>query len=297
METNDFPALPGAPAPPPAADPTRFLDVVKGTAKIKLDDDQETLPEELCNSLYEDGQRASMPEIGNDSAVLSPKSSTVSETPVVSVERSGGEEEVVAVAAPLVNGELKMNSKSSVPVVSINANTERESGSVSPRQQSLDSGQKLTYAQIIQKKKEAAEALERERAAAAAAGQPLETKGTKDEKAEKTVEADVGAAKESTTEAKADHGHAVVERQDSRSKHRPLAKAASGGAPQSAPAEKSSPQGNKGVGSSPNSATAPPSGGAPSPISATPPTSKQQGKRTERPKTPPAQGGGGPGQK
>ena len=40
-----------------------------------------------------------------------------------------------------------------------------------------DSGQKLTYAQIIQKKKEAAEALERERAAAAAAGQPLETKG------------------------------------------------------------------------------------------------------------------------
>jgi len=302
METNDFPALPGAPAPPPAADPTRFLDVVKGTAKIKLDDDQETLPEELCNSLYEDGQRASMPEIGNDSsAVLSPKSrsksSSVSETPVVSVERSGGEEEVVAVAAPLVNGEVKMNSKSSVPVVSINANTDRESGSVSPRQQSLDSGQKLTYAQIIQKKKEAAEALERERAAAAAAGQPLEPKGTKDEKAEKTVEVDVGAVKEATTEAKADHGHAVVERQDSRSKHRPLAKAASGGGPQSAPAEKSSPQGSKGVGGSPNSATVPPSGGAPSPVSATPPTSKQQGKRTERPKTPPAQGGGGPGQK
>ena len=43
-----------------------------------------------------------------------------------------------------------------------------------------DSGQKLTYAQIIQKKKEAAEALERERAAAAAAGQPLETKGKKE---------------------------------------------------------------------------------------------------------------------
>ena len=146
METNDFPALPGAPAPPPAADPTRFLDVVKGTAKMKLDDDQETLTEELCHSLYEDnGQRASMPEIGNDSsAVLSPKSrsksSSVSETPVVSVERStgGGEEEVVAVAAvPLVNGEVKMNSKSSVPVVSINANTDRESGSISPRQQSL----------------------------------------------------------------------------------------------------------------------------------------------------------------
>ena len=176
----------------------------------------------------------------------------------------------------------------------------------------------MTYAQIIQKKKEAAEALERERAAAAAAGQTLETKGetrggqhmepqlqhflffsgTKDEKAEKTVEADVGTVKEApTTDAKADHGHAVVERQDSRSKHRPLSKAASGGGPQSAPAEKSSPQGNKGVTSSPNSATVPPSGGAQSPISATPPSSKQQGKRTERPKTPPAQGGGGPGQK
>jgi len=311
METNDFPALPGAPAPPPAADPTRFLDVVKGTAKMKLDDDPETLTEELCHSLYEDNgqQRASqMPEIGNDSsAVLSPKSrsksSSVSETPVVSVERSGGgggEEEVAAVAAapPMVNGtDVKMNSKSSVPVVSINANTDRESGSISPRQQSLDSGQKLTYAQIIQKKKEAAEALERERAAAAAAGQTLETKGTKDEKAEKMVEADVGAVKEApTTDAKADHGHAVVERQDSRSKHRPLAKAASGGAPP--PAEKSSPQGNKGVTSSLNSATLPPSGsGAQSPTSATPPTSKQQGKRTERPKTPPAQGGGGPGQK
>ena len=179
-----------------------------------------------------------------------------------------------------------------------------------------DSGQKLTYAQIIQKKKEAAEALERERAAAAAAGQPLETKGenitimfkntiatnvsgTKDEKAEKTIEADVGVVKEAATEAKVDqHGHAAVERQDSRSKHRPLAKAASGGGPQSAPAaEKSSPQGNKAVNSSsPNSATVPPTG-AQSPISATPPTSKQQGKRTERPKTPPAQGGGGPGQK
>ena len=115
--------------------------------------------------------------------------------------------------------------------------------------------------------------------------------GTKDEKAEKTIEGDAGVVKEASAEAKVDQGHAVVERQDSRSKHRPLAKAASGGGPQSAPAEKS-----KGV-SSPNSATAPPSGGAPSPTSATPPTSKQQGKRTERPKTPPAQVGGGPGPK
>ena len=78
METNDFPALPGAPAPPPAADPTRFLDVVKGTAKIKLDDDQEVLAEDLCNSIYEEsgGQRASIPDIGSDAvagAIISPK--------------------------------------------------------------------------------------------------------------------------------------------------------------------------------------------------------------------------------
>ena len=57
-----------------------------------------------------------------------------------------------------------------------------------------DSGQKLTYAQIIQKKKEAAEALERERAAA---GQPLETKGTKDEKAENGMNGEVKNSKSS----------------------------------------------------------------------------------------------------
>merc|ERR1719282_1677708 len=239
METNDFPALPGAPAPPPAADPTRFLDVVKGTAKIKLDDDQEVLAEDLCNSIYEEsgGQRASIPDIGSDAvagAIISPKSRSknpsVSETPVVSVERTATEEEVV-VMAPLVNGEVKTNAKASVPVVSINANSDRDSGSISPRQQSLDSGQKLTYAQIIQKKKEAAEALERERAAAAAAGQTLETKGNKDEKVEKTVEAESGMAKEGASEGEVDQGgqHAPVERQDSRSKHRPLAKASSGG--------------------------------------------------------------------
>ena len=124
--------------------------------------------------------------------------------------------------------------------------------------------------------------------------------GNKDEKVEKTVEAESGMAKEGASEGKVDQGgqHAPVERQDSRSKHRPLAKATSGGGPPP-PAEKNSPQapGSKGVGSS-SSATAPPtSGGATSPQSATPPTSKQQGKRTERPKTPPAQGGGGAGPK
>ena len=69
-------------------------------------------------------------------------------------------------------------------------------------------------------------------------------------------------AKEGASEGKVDQGgqHAPVERQDSRSKHRPLAKATSGGGPPP-PTEKNSPQapGTKGVGSS-SSATAPPAG-------------------------------------
>merc|ERR1712098_923952 len=98
------------------------------------------------------------------------KNSSVSETPVVSIERSGmsptdamspgpvsgGNDGLIS--PPLVNGETK-------PVMtSSKSGNEREGGSISPRQQSLDvSGQKMTYAQIIQKKKEkeAKEAAER----------------------------------------------------------------------------------------------------------------------------------------
>ena len=40
------------------------------------------------------------------------------------------------VSPPLVNGEVKAG-KANVPVVSINTNNDRDSGSVSPRQQSL----------------------------------------------------------------------------------------------------------------------------------------------------------------
>merc|ERR1719445_824962 len=98
---------------------------------------------------------------------MSPKSrskhSSVSETPVVSVERPLSPPSDGLVSPPLVNGEIKPG-KSNVPIVSINANNDRDSGSVSPRQQSLElSGQKLTYAQIMKKKqeKEAKEAAER----------------------------------------------------------------------------------------------------------------------------------------
>ena len=153
MKTNDFPALPGAPDPTPSNEPSRFLDVVKGTAKMKLDDDQDTIPEDMAPEEYEE-PRAVVPEpaVTEPATSVSPKprskSSSVSETPVVSVEKPGipAVPEATApvvvdspVSPPLVNGEVKaVVGKTSVPVVSINQTTaERESGSISPRQQSL----------------------------------------------------------------------------------------------------------------------------------------------------------------
>ena len=47
MTANDFPSLPGVADPAPSAEPSRFLDIVKGTSKMKLDDDQETLPDDF----------------------------------------------------------------------------------------------------------------------------------------------------------------------------------------------------------------------------------------------------------
>ena len=183
MKANDFPSLPGVPDPVTNTEPSRFLDVVKGTSKMKLDDDQETLPDEFISDEVE-------PEnaVEADPVSVSPKSrskhSSVSETPVVSVERPLSPPSDGLVSPPLVNGEIKPG-KTNVPIVSINANNDRDSGSVSPRQQSMVSvlsllsrsnnfypelfllqelsGQKLTYAQIMKKKqeKEAKEAAER----------------------------------------------------------------------------------------------------------------------------------------
>ena len=183
MKANDFPSLPGVPDPVTNTEPSRFLDVVKGTSKMKLDDDQETLPDEFISDEVE-------PEnaVEADPVSVSPKSrskhSSVSETPVVSVERPLSPPSDGLVSPPLVNGEIKPG-KTNVPIVSINATNDRDSGSVSPRQQSMVSvlsllsrsnnfypelfllqelsGQKLTYAQIMKKKqeKEAKEAAER----------------------------------------------------------------------------------------------------------------------------------------
>ena len=135
MKANDFPSLPGAPDPVTNTEPTRFLDVVKGTSKMKLDDDQETIPDEFISDEVEQEN-----SVEADPMSMSPKSrskhSSVSETPVVSVERPLSPPSDGLVSPPLVNGEIKPG-KSNVPIVSINANNDRDSGSVSPRQQSL----------------------------------------------------------------------------------------------------------------------------------------------------------------
>ena len=132
MKANDLPSLPGVQDPTPASEPSRFLDVVKGTAKMKLDDDQETLPDDFLQDDVDEPRSVVTENASEAASSVSPrprsKNSSVSETPVVSVERSGmsptdpGVVEDGLVSPPLVNGDVK---------------NERDSGSISPRQQSL----------------------------------------------------------------------------------------------------------------------------------------------------------------
>lgn len=290
MKTNDFPALPGAPDPTPSNEPSRFLDVVKGTVKMKLEDDQDTIPDDVNPEEYEE-PRTLVQELHTEPATsVSPKprskSSSVSETPIVSVEKAGvppvettpSPATESPMSPPLVNGEVKTGGgKTSVPVVSINPTTERESGSISPRQQSLDvSGQKLTYAQIIQKKKEkeAKEAAERALAAKEAEDNQADATRGKAEDRQRDM-AGSGVGEVDPVPVKREGGeHQPVERQDSRhnthhsgSKHR-LAKTNSGQASDK-PADKR--------------------GGAATPATPVSASNNNQrpGKRTERPKSPP----------
>jgi len=296
MKTNDFPALPGAPDHTPSNEPSRFLDVVKGTAKMKLDDDQDTIPDDMNPEEYEE-PRALVPEPVTEPAntSVSPKprskSSSVSEPPIVSVDKAGiPAPDVTSPLAtdspaqtPLVNGEVKaVVGKTSVPVVSINPGPERESGSISPRQQSLDgSGQKLTYAQIIQKKKEkeAKEAAERALAAKEAEDSHVDALGKgKADGVQRDVSGPV-AGEADPVPVKRDAGeHQPVERQDSRhnnshhqggTKHR-LAKTNSG----QTPSDKPQPDKRGGVVAV-----------VATPASASTNT-QRAGKRTERPKSP-----------
>jgi len=165
MKTNDFPALPGSrDAPARRGEEDRaFLEVVKGTPKMRLEDGEEVfsgdeaevssqppadIPEESSHkqSIVRSGERS--------------KSSSVSEVPVPT---AAVEEPVAVVEAPvqtvtattnesLVNGDIKPGK---TPVVSINSFNAERDGATSPRS-TLD-GQKLTYAQMI-KAREAAEA-------------------------------------------------------------------------------------------------------------------------------------------
>ena len=144
MKANDFPSLPGVPDPAPAAEPSRFLDVVKGTSKMKLDDDQDTLPDDFIQDDCSDEVRAPGNEAAVEAASVSPKprskNPSVSETPVVSIERQSlsPSEDVTSqpheglVSPPLVNGEVKTASGKGGQAIN-----ERDSGSISPRQQSL----------------------------------------------------------------------------------------------------------------------------------------------------------------
>ena len=149
MKANDFPSLPGVADPAPAADHNRFLDVVKGTAKMKLEDDQETLPDDFIHDDVEESRNLGVEAISEPTAV-SPsrdprsKNSSVSEqTPVVSIERSGGgglpmSPDAVSpahdglISPPLVNGETGGGK-----VTAVTKTNDRDSGSISPRQQSL----------------------------------------------------------------------------------------------------------------------------------------------------------------
>jgi len=230
MKTNDFPALPGAPDPTPSNEPSRFLDVVKGTAKMKLDDDQDTIPEDLNPEEYEELRIVPDTVTEATANTVSPKvprskTSSVSETvSQVTVEKGGVPPmsptsqsppagPPMSPPVPLVNGETvkAVPGKASVPVVSINPTGERESGSISPRQQSLDGcGQKLTYAQIMQKKKE--------KEAKEGAERALAAKEAEDSQADAAVKGKADLASPAggeviDTPAKE---HQPVERQDSR---------------------------------------------------------------------------------
>ena len=142
MTANDFPSLPGVADPAPSAEPSRFLDIVKGTSKMKLDDDQETIPDDFIQDDCGDEVRSPAVEATVEAASVSPrprsKNPSVSETPVVSVERQtlSPSEEVTSheglVSPPLTNGEAKTPSGKGGQVIN-----ERDSGSISPRQQSL----------------------------------------------------------------------------------------------------------------------------------------------------------------
>jgi len=171
MKTNDFPALPGAAAaarkqmelmdPATPWESSRFLDIVKGTAKVKLGDESD--------SGHNTKETSPVPPDDQDSADGDIVDNTA-DTNTCNVLDVSVESTSVESAPTVVNGEVKGSGKT--PLVSINSpvavsGNEASSDSTSPRTQSLEAlGPKLTYAQMAQKKKEAKE---REAAAAAAA--------------------------------------------------------------------------------------------------------------------------------
>ena len=110
---------------------------------MKLDDDQETIPDDFIQEDCDESRSLGVETPAEPASSVSPrprsKNPSVSETPVVSVERAALSPVEAASpgqdppAPPLVNGEVKVGGGKAGPPTS----QERDSGSVSPRQQSL----------------------------------------------------------------------------------------------------------------------------------------------------------------
>jgi len=218
MKTNDFPALPGAStvanavprkqielvdpgATPQPWESSRFLDVVKGTAKMKLGEESD--------SGHNTKETSPVPQDEQEVVSSQPHSNEadIEATEVVHQQQKSGERSkssslcetpVVSVEIPLINGEVKASANISgkAPQISIHNQTHNENtsdSSVSPRTQGMEpSGPKLTYAQMAQKKKEEREAKEAAEKAAAIAA---EGDGGKKEKINKTTHSGSGEEK------------------------------------------------------------------------------------------------------
>jgi len=266
MKTNDFPALPGSLDTPArrGEEDRAFLAVVKGTGKLRLEDDDVMSGGEEGEGDVEHHAPAAPVVVNNVDESSHKQSNFRSTERSSSVSESAAAVEEPAAASvdiPLVNGDVKPaveskskpvaatgDAKPKTPVVSINA-TDRE-GAISPR--ATSDGQKLTYAQMIRAREAAAQA-EKGKAAeegkkgslsddkeATPAKETLVIEATKDHAKSDKMESVLPPAKpdhSKTDHVKHDGGHSKYEnhsgggygKYDSGYKHRNVGKSFSSG--------------------------------------------------------------------